>query len=190
MIKKYIIPFLILILIFWVGGFCFFAWKINNFPINTKQKTDAVIALTGGKNRISEAVKILNSGFADSMFISGVGKNISLSDIKKTQHISLPPHANIEIGHLASNTIGNAKETQIWISDNNIDSIRLVTSNYHIFRSVIEFKEQCPNLKIIPHPVFSENVEKKWWTSWQTCSLIFKEYNKLIYAFIRTKINK
>ncbi|MBO7257757.1 MAG: YdcF family protein [Alphaproteobacteria bacterium] len=121
--------------------------------------------------------------------MSGVGKNISLDNIQKTQNLTFPESANINIGHLASNTIGNAKETQIWVKENHINSIRLVTSNYHIYRSMIEFREQIPNLKIIPHPVFSENIEKKWWTSWQTCSLIFKEYNKLLYAYIRTKIN-
>lgn len=188
MIKK-INYLLLFVFLLWFGGFALFAWRINNFIPDIKTETDAIIALTGGKNRITEAVKVLNSGLADKLFISGVGKNISLNNIQKTQNLTFPESANINIGHQASNTIGNAKETQIWVKKNNIKSIRLVTSNYHIHRSMIEFKEQIPNLKIIPHPVFSENIEKKWWTSWQTCSLIFKEYNKLLYAYLRTKIN-
>ena len=74
------------------------------------------------------------------------------------------------------------------VKKNHIDSIRLVTSNYHVERSIVEFKSQNPELKIIPHPVYSENLQKKWWTSWQTSSLIFSEYNKFLYVYISSHL--
>ncbi|MBO7257758.1 MAG: hypothetical protein J6V11_02335 [Alphaproteobacteria bacterium] len=51
---------LLLSFLLWFMGFALFAWQINNFAPDTQTKTDAIIALTGGKNRITEAVKILN----------------------------------------------------------------------------------------------------------------------------------
>ncbi len=173
--------------ILWLVGFLFFAWQINHFTAPAPDKTDAIIALTGGRNRINEAVKLLEQGKADKLFISGVAKDISLKNIFRTQHINSANSPLIEIGHKAFNTIGNAVETKEWVEKNHINSIRLVTSNYHVFRSMIEFREQNPNLKIIIHPVYSEKIEKKWWTSWQTFSLILKEYNKFLYAYIRNK---
>ena len=151
----------------------------------SKPTCDAIIALTGGRNRITEAVNLLSHGRADRLFISGVDKDISLHDIQATQRFSVPRKDNIDIGHNASNTVENAQETTQWIKKNHIKSIRLVTSNYHILRSLTEFRRCNPDLKIILHPVYSENIEKKWWTSWQTFSLIFKEYNKFLYAYVR-----
>lgn len=178
----------IAIISLWIIGFFHFAWQINNFNIDLLTHTDAIITLTGGRNRITEAIKLLQKGFAPRLFISGVAKDISFQNIKNTQNISLSNSPNIDIGHNATNTIENAIESNRWILKNNIKSIRLVTSNYHIPRSVVEFTKQNNSIKIIIHPVYSEKIEKKWWTSLRTFSLIFEEYNKLLYAYIRNKL--
>lgn len=188
MIKKIILNAGISLFVLWLAGLIIFAWRINHFDNVNNRKTDAIIALTGGRNRITEAVKLLEQGKADRLFISGVAKDISLRDIQNTQRLTLSGRQPIDIGHNASNTVENARETNEWVMQNDIKSIRLVTSNYHVARSLIEFQEQNPHLEIIVHPVYSENIEKKWWTSWRTFSLIFKEYNKFLYAYIRNKL--
>ena len=173
-----------IVVLLWLGGFVCFAKHINNYPLDSKTKTEAVIALTGGRNRISEAVNLLNRGLAEKLFISGVGPQISLSQIQKTQHLNIATDREIILGSEAADTVGNAVETINWLRQNHINSIRLVTSNYHLPRSITEFKAQNPRLKIIAHPVYSEKVEKKWWTSWHTFSLLFTEYNKFLYVWI------
>ena len=188
MIKKIIIYGGGLVILLWLSGLCRFAWQINHFGTASAKKTDAIIALTGGRNRIAEAVKLLEKGMADRLFISGVDKSISLENIQNPQHLDLTRKMKIDVGHNASNTIENAKETAQWIKQNNIKSIRLVTSNYHVSRSLIEFREHNPDLEIILHPVYSEQIKKNWWTSWRTFSLIFKEYNKFLYVIIRNKL--
>lgn len=179
-----------IILCIWIGGFCFFNHKINNFDIDTTKKTDAIIVLTGGRNRITEAVKLFNKQQAKYLFISGVAKDVTLENIKNTQGLKINNTQNIAIGHNADNTVENATETNEWIKKNNIRSIRLVTSNYHIYRSLIEFKNRLNNIEILLHPVYSQYIEKKWWTSWQSFSLIFKEYNKFICAYMINKLKK
>ena len=180
----------LLILSIWIGGFCLFAYKINHFDIDKNQKTDAIIVLTGGRNRITEAIKLFNNSQSEYLFISGVAKDINLNNIQNTHKIKINNTQNAIIGHNAENTVENAKETYNWIKENNIKSIRLVTSNYHIYRSLIEFKKHVKDTQILPHPVFSQYIEKKWWKSWQTFSLIFKEYNKFICAYIINKIKR
>ncbi|MBQ7284767.1 MAG: YdcF family protein [Alphaproteobacteria bacterium] len=187
MIKKIAIITSLIIIISWLSGFICFAQRINNYQPDTHTRTEAIIALTGGRHRIAEAIKFLNFGLADKLFISGVSRNVSLANIAHRQNLSNLPHHKITIGQQARDTIGNATETTAWLKKNHIHSIRLVTSNYHVERSVIEFRAQNPDLIIIPHPVYSEHVSKKWWTTWHTFSLIFSEYNKFLYVYIRTK---
>ena len=43
------------------------------------------------------------------------------------------------------NTNGNAIEAKQWIEQNGIKTITLVTANYHMPRSLLEFKKALPN---------------------------------------------
>lgn len=185
MMKKNVVLFISFLTLIWISGFVLFADSINSHPKDNTTKTEAIIVLTGGRNRIVEAVKLYNQGLAPKLFISGVNKNISLNDIINKHSLRIDNENEISLGYQAENTIGNATETAKWIKKHNISSIRLVTSNYHINRSIIEFQKQSSHIKIIPHPVYSQHVAKKWWTTWHSFSLIFKEYNKLLYTYIR-----
>ncbi len=185
-VKKFAALAGLLLIAAWFCGFAAFARRINNYPLDNSTHTEAVIALTGGRYRIAEAVKLLNQGKADKLFISGVSRKSSLADIKKRQKLNINDESGISLGYQARDTIGNARETVAWLQKNGITSIRLVTSNYHVERSIAEFKARDPNLKIIPHPVYSDKVEKKWWKSWHTFSLIFTEYNKFLFVYIRS----
>lgn len=172
----------------WLGGFVVFAQRINSYKVDIDSYTDAVIALTGGRHRIAEAVKMLELGKAKRLFISGVGDGTSWSDIKDAQGLTVDDDMEIIIGYKAKNTIENAKETLDWVHKNKLKSIRLVTSHYHVERSLVEFSAKDKKLKIIPHPVYSEKVKKKWWKSWHTFLLIFEEYNKFLYVHIRCNV--
>lgn len=188
MIKKIFLFSALGILVLWTLGLIIFGYSINHFTTDQSTHTDAIVVLTGGRNRIPEAVRLLNLKLSNHLFISGVDKDTSLRNIIHTQKLFPHPDSVIEIGHNATDTIGNAEETLNWSKTHNISSLRLVTSNYHLSRALIEFKHFMPQTTIVAHPAFSDHIEKKWWTSWQTFSLICKEYNKLIYAFIKYKL--
>ena len=182
--KKLLISILIILIAVWLAGFLVFADIINSYSAAKDEPTEAIIALTGGRNRIAEAVRLLNQGKAEKLFISGVNKATDLKAIQERQDLEITTDREIALGTEATNTVENAIETKEWLEKNHIKSIRLVTSNYHIPRSIIEFKVHNPALKIIIHPVYSEKVDKKWWKSWHTFSLIFLEYNKFLYVYI------
>ena len=170
--------------IIWFAGFAMFNHVINHYIIDNNTKTSAIVVLTGGRYRLSKAIDLLNVNMADKLFISGVQKNISLSDLKRRKDINVQTKRPIKLGYNAKNTIGNAIESNTWLKQEKINSIRLVTSNYHLPRSVEEFKCQNPDLNIIVHPVFSDKVHKKWWKSWKSFNLLFVEYNKFLYVYI------
>ena len=63
----------------------------------------------------------------------------------------------------------------------NIDSIQLITSYYHIPRSLIIFKKFFPNKKLITVPVSKFSFSKELFFH---IRLIFSEYFKIFYTFI------
>lgn len=175
------------VVIAWFGGFVCFAHYINSYEIDKTTKTDAIIVLTGGKNRISEGIRLLNENLADKLFISGVPADVSIKQIEKQAKVYAYDENKIELGRKATNTIENAIETEEWIKKNNIKSIRLVTSSYHIPRSLQEFiiyVTMESNLEVILNPIYSPNVNLKWWKSWGTFKLLIMEYNKFLVVYI------
>lgn len=171
----------------WFGGFVWFAHYINSYDIDKTTKTDAIIVLTGGKNRISEGIRLLNENLADKLFISGVPADVSIKQIEKQAKVYADDENKIELGRKATNTIENAIETEEWIKQNNIKSIRLVTSSYHIPRSLQEFiiyVTMGSDLKVILNPIYSPNVSLEWWKSWGTFRLLIMEYNKFLVVYI------
>ena len=100
----------------------------------------------------------------------------------------MPRKGKIELENRSTNTVENAIETGEWIRKNKVRSIRLVTSNYHIPRSLEEFRSQNPQIKIVPHPVYSDNVSPQWWKNRGSFCLIASEYNKFLYVYLRTRL--
>src|SRR6056300_784986 len=73
-------------------------------------------------------------------------------------------------------------------SKNNIKEILLITSNYHMPRSILEFNNIMPNVKILPYPIKPEQHKiNEWLKSFETFSLVFIEYCKYIVSNIRVK---
>ena len=190
--RKLLFFSILVVLAAWFVGFCFFTKQIYSYPQDNESKTEAIIVLTGGKNRITEAGKLYNRKLGDKLFISGVNEQVSLGQIERRNEIKLKSKSKVELGQKARDTIGNAEESVEWINQNHIDSVRLVTSNYHIPRSLLEFKSRLPDLEIIAYPVYSENVQKQWWKSWGSFVLLTSEYNKYLYVWLKNQfiINK
>ena len=87
------------------------------------------------------------------------------------------------LGYSAGDTAGNARETAEWMAKEGFASLRLVTANYHMRRSLLEFRRVMPGIALIPHPVFPPNFKgEKWWRWPGTASLILSEYSKYLVA--------
>ena len=176
--------------IVWIGGFIVFDRHIRQLPDETT-KTDAIVVLTGGRNRISQALKLYNKNMAEFLIISGVGSNVTLNQLEKQNNVIIAqPIGKIIVGKEATNTNQNAIEVSEAIRRNNINSVRLVTSYYHIPRSYAEILAHNPELEVVLHPVYSEKVSKKWWKRWNSFCLIASEYNKFMYVYTKYFIIK
>lgn len=179
------------VLALWALGLIWFAEEIPVDPamtdIPTKQAatvSDAIIVLTGGSGRLDEGVRLLKLGYADRLFVSGVARGVEIAALM-TLARETPEDVQccIVLGYDADDTRGNAKETAAWVAANGYQRIMLVTANYHIERSLIEFRTMMPQVEIVPHPVFPRNVKVAQWWRWPgTARLVVLEYNKYLLS--------
>jgi uncharacterized SAM-binding protein YcdF (DUF218 family) len=158
---------------------------------NSAAPTDAIVVLTGGSHRLSSGIDLLREGKGHVLFVSGVPRRVSLDDLLRATATDPPEWLTccIVIGHRALNTPGNAIETARWMRGAGYHSLRLVTSWYHMPRSLLEFERAMPGVEIVPHPVFSEQVKEQNWWAWRgTTGLLIGEYGKylatLFLAFV------
>lgn len=147
-------------------------------PLYPSQKTDAIVILTGDNYRIEDGLDLWSQLLAPELFISGVNEKTNRTDIlsawKGERRL---PLCCLTLDFESKTTRQNAIQTARWIEKNYIRSIRLVTSDYHMPRAVLEFKAVMPDLEIIEHPV-RHKLNKQYNKSW--LRLLVIEYSKNI----------
>ena len=157
----------------------YYSTKFPDTPDNV-----GIIVLTGGKMRIEKGIEILQKGYATKMFISGVFMpseiQVKLNYEKNKKDLL---ECCIFFGEEARNTIENAVEVRNWLIKNKeIDKIILVTSYYHLPRSILIFEKKLRNITILAKPAVDEvNVLDE---PTFHLRLIVSEYFKVIYSLI------
>lgn len=170
-----------------VGGYVWFAQSIANEEMRTAPDADGIVVLTGGTSRIADALELLAGGHGQRLLISGVHRTTSSGEIARL----VPRYRRlidccVDLDHSAVNTVGNAAETRRWAEALRFKSLILVTSNYHMPRSMAELSRQMPDIRLIAFPVVSEKMRAEpWWSSTATAKLLFSEYLKYIVARLR-----
>jgi uncharacterized SAM-binding protein YcdF (DUF218 family) len=186
---KRIILILLVLLAVWLGGLVRFAGEIPDAVSDPDSQTDAIVVLTGGSQRIETGLDLLAAGNAKMLFISGVHAGLEVPELLRTLNADEKLADKIALGHEAADTRGNALETAGWMRAQGFHSMRLVTSAYHMPRSLLEFARAMPDISIIPNPVFADNVKQGEWWAWPgTASLIVDEYVKYLVVLLRLNL--
>ena len=172
----------------WLVGLFWFAGELPRQVGDQVRQTDAIVVLTGGSARLSQGLELLSQGKAKKLFVSGVYRGVDITDLFRVRQESPDEFACcVTLGHEADDTRGNAVETAAWLQDQGFRSLRLVTANYHMPRSLIEFRHLLPDAEIVPHPVFPANFKQDEWWLWPgSASLLATEYSKFLIALVRT----
>ena len=168
----------------WLIGFTVFCVYAISLRSESPAVQDAIVVLTGGSQRIDTALDLLKKYKADYMLISGVNKQVTEDVLLKK--VPLKQRIKITLGYEAENTVGNAREINQWLGDKKIQSILLVTSFYHMPRSILEISRFNPNLKIAPWPVFPKEFDNSVeWIKTRYAWLLFIEYHKFVYVYFK-----
>lgn len=183
--------FLALLASLWLLGFIIFNNYIFSYTFNStypKDTSAGITALTGGRNRIAQAVSLLNDEIGARLLISGVKKETSLNDIIKREDITLTSNYPIDLGQTATDTVGNAKEIKQWSDIHKINKIYIVTSFYHIPRTKLELEHYVPNKELVFVPTPSAFVSPKWWEKWSSFKFLSSEYTKFLIVYVQYKV--
>ncbi|MCB2101624.1 MAG: YdcF family protein [Rhodobacterales bacterium] len=168
----------------WGWGLFAFVAALPDRVAEPDRRTDAIVVLTGGSGRLEAALDLLAAGRADRLFVSGVYRGVDVRRLLET--FARDPARwgdRVAIGN-AMNTTGNAVESAAWARQQGVTSLRLVTADYHMPRSLEEFRARMPGVELVAHPVFPAHVKRDQWWSWPgTAFLLAREYTKFLAAW-------
>ena len=172
--------------VLWSGGLVWYMVQIHSYENSQDEtRTDVIVVLTGGSQRIVTGLELLAKNYGRQLFVSGVDRNMGVNRLLQAKGYPLSLAGNVHLGYKAANTCENAKEVVNWMQANGYQSLRLVTSHYHMPRSLVEFDSEESNFKIIPHSVLPELFFKTEW-KWRVerMSVVLTEYNKFLMAVV------
>jgi len=161
--------------------------------LRADDKLQAIVALTGGSNRLQTGFDLLEQGRGEKLFISGVYQGVDVRELmaqwKGSDHADLD--CCVVLGFEADDTIGNARETAEWMEKEGYTSLYLVTAHYHMKRALLEFQRVGKTWQIRPWPVVPEGLDmNNWWRDSRYRSLIIREYNKYLAALVMPPLNR
>jgi len=172
------------------AGFAWFVYHVPAEEVALDRNADGIVVLTGGASRISDAIELLAAGRGKRLLISGVHRSTTTTAIARIN----PRYQGlvsccVDLGHAAVNTVGNALETKAWVKDRGFNSLIVVTSAYHMPRTMAELQQQMPEIELVPFPVVTDRLRNEpWWSSAPTARLILSEYAKYVMAQLRMRI--
>ncbi len=160
-----------LLFLAWAIGFLWFVVALPR-PADEAVRTDAVIVPTGGAGRIARGLEVLDKGLAEKLLVSGVDPEVKPGEFAAEFGVSDEEMACcVTLGHDAVDTRSNASETAKWVAQNEVRSLRLVTTDWHMRRTAGELDRALPdNVTVIRDAVPSQ----------PQFATLFLEYHKLL----------
>ncbi|MFO1260462.1 MAG: YdcF family protein [Sphingomonadaceae bacterium] len=159
-----------LILLVWGLGFGWFALLLPQ-PLDGRT-TDAIVVLTGGEGRLDRGLALMQDGAAKRMLISGVDRSVKPHEL--AVRYDVPDklfNCCITLGREAIDTRSNGIETAQWLERRGYDTVRLITSDWHMRRAAFELRLALPSDIVLVYDAVP---------SQPSFSTLFREYNKYV----------
>ena len=142
---------------------------------------DGIAVLTGGKGRINKGLKLLEKYPYAKLIISGVEKNVNIENLTDNKII----YEKIYLDKMSRSTINNAEEIVNWAKELNLSNILIITSYYHMPRSIMLLKHFEKKLDFVPLPVFMNyNKNGNILDKIKLNKFLFEEYIKYLLSYI------
>jgi uncharacterized SAM-binding protein YcdF (DUF218 family) len=181
--RRILFPAFVWLFVSYCVGFALFVLNLPRPAIDSASKADGIVALTGEGGRLGPAVLLLEQGGGKRLLITGVNKATSKRNLKTLlQDAGAAFDCCADLGFAAADTRGNAEEAAQWAREHNYRSLIVVTTSYHMPRSLAEFGAQMPDVKLVPFPVPAEERNP---AAWQTFRRLHGEYAKFLASVAR-----
>lgn len=171
-------------------GFILFATTVMRTGKPLPGRADGIVVLTGEHSRIKAGARLLNEGRGARLLISGVNRRIGREELKRLT--GLDParfECCVDIGYVAADTSGNAGEAHAWAGQRRYRSLIIVTSSYHMPRSLAELSHAMPGHTLIPYPVRLKSLAvEAWWLNPLAARLLAEEYMKYLSSIARLSL--
>lgn len=173
-----------------LAGFATFLLSLEQAEREPAALTDGIVVLTGGAQRIEDAVELLARGYAGRLLITGVNERTSRDAIARlTKGQRELVECCVDLGYRARNTVGNAAEIARWVRRRSFSSLIVVTSNYHLPRALAELDEALPDIRKIPYAVVaSGRSQDGFWPFAARTRVLVSEYVKFVAVSVRTRV--
>ena len=179
----------LLVLVFiWGVGLMAFAARVDRYaPSPEPPAADGIVALTGASDvRIAQGMRLLEADKGKRLLVSGVNRAATREDVREVIRAYGGLYdCCVDLGFQAETTLGNAQETAEWARAHKFDSLVVVTSDYHMPRSLLEIRSALPGVRLYPYPVETDIDAQRWWTSGDEARRITLEYCKYLVVLFR-----
>jgi uncharacterized SAM-binding protein YcdF (DUF218 family) len=182
---------LLVVLVVFLIDFARFVGLIEAREPTALAPSDGLVALTGGAERIADALDLMAGHRARRMLITGVNANTGID----TLSAAAPRYHDlfsccVDIDRNALNTLGNALEAVRWARANQFHSLIVVTSSYHMPRAMLELSRLAPEMTLTPYPVVATGLDlENWWRDGQMRRVIVGEYMKYVIARVNLRLD-
>lgn len=178
----------------WLVGLFAFAERVRSLaPAPEPERADAIVALTGpSAERVNAAIRLLEQDKGERVLISGVNPEVRRQELRE-----LTPGSNrlfnccVDLGFEAETTTGNAAEIAAWARSRGYDSLIVVTSDYHMPRSLMEIRSAAPGVELTPYAVETPSLDNsRWWRAAVTARRMTLEYMKYLAVMVRVTLDR
>ena len=169
-----ILRFAAFLLILYVLGF---GWFGSSLPAPANEEAEnayAIVALTGGADRIEQAVDRLADGKGERLLIAGADPLVTEADlVERLGGKASLVECCVDLGSESVDTRSNAEEAKRWLDaqDKPDGAIWLVTSDWHMDRALYEFERVFGE----DHTIIVDAVATE-----PSFRILFAEYNKML----------
>ena len=178
----------------WLVGLFAFAGRGRGFtPTPEPARADGIVALTGpSAERVNAAVRLLEQDKGERVLISGVNPEVRRQELRAlTPGSSRLFNCCVDLGFEAETTTGNAAEIAAWTRAKGYDSLIVVTSDYHMPRSLMEIRAAAPGVDLTPYAVETPSLDNsRWWRAAVTARRMTLEYMKYLAVMGRVTLDR
>ena len=185
--KHYVSLFVIIVAVFFIIlegiGLYEYANSSINYQANKfiPNNTGLIVVLAGSSGRINTAYELMKERQIPMLFVAGVYKAVNFDDLAREFNIDYNDRERIKIDNVSRTTLENAKVALQFAEENNIKTIVLVTSVYHIKRAEMIFNKifEDHGAMIIPYTAYNTKLESSsWWKGYRPFINLLDEYFK------------